>query len=107
MTKQIIAQVISIKDRIKYCNNDRSPTDLSLSLTEMVILIKKKSYKDEFLNIIARMIFQKWYIEVTLVVHKEFSLTVVALVDSGADMNYIHEGLIPSKYFESMIDRLT
>jgi len=53
------------------------------------------------------MIFQKWYIEVTLVVHKEFSLIVVALVDSGADMNYIHEGLIPSKYFESMTDRLT
>ena len=52
------------------------------------------------------MIFQKWYIEITIVVHKEFSLTVVALVDSGADMNFIQEGLIPSKYYESTTDRL-
>ena len=40
------------------------------------------------------MIFQKWYTEITLVVHKEFSLTVIALVDSSADMNCIQEGLI-------------
>ena len=67
----------------------------------------KSSYKDEFLNIIDRMIFQKWYTEITLVVHKEFSLIVVTLVDSGADMNCIKEGLIPSKYYESTTDRLT
>ena len=53
------------------------------------------------------MIFQKWYTEIILVVHKEFSLTIVALVDSGADMNCIQEGLIPSKYYESTVDRLT
>ena len=53
------------------------------------------------------MIFQKWYIEITLVVHKEFSLTVVALVDPGDDMNCIQEGLVPSKYYESTTDRLT
>ena len=53
------------------------------------------------------MIFQKWYTKVTLVVHKKFSLTVVALVDSGADMNCIQKGLIPSKYYESTTDRLT
>ena len=53
------------------------------------------------------MIFQKWHTEITLVVHKEFSLTVVTLVDSCADMNCILEGLIASKYYESTIDRLT
>ena len=42
-----------------------------------------------------------------MVVHKEFSLTVIALVDSGADMNCIQEGLISSKYYESTTDRLT
>ena len=42
-----------------------------------------------------------------MVVHKEFSLTIIAPVDSGADMNYIKEGLIPSKYYESTTDRLT
>ena len=67
----------------------------------------KDDYKDEFLNIIDRMIFQKWYTEIILVVHKEYSLTVIALVDSGADMNCIQEGLISSKYYESTTDRLT
>ena len=53
------------------------------------------------------MVFQKWYTEITLIVHKEFSLTIVALVDSGVDMNCIQEGLILSKYYESTTDRLT
>ena len=53
------------------------------------------------------MIFQKWYTEITLVVHKEFSLIVIALVDSGAKMNCIQEGLKPSKYYESTTDILT
>ena len=53
------------------------------------------------------MIFQKWYIEITLVVHKEFLLTIVALVDSSANMNCIQEGLIPSKYYESTTNILT
>ena len=105
MTEQIIAQVISIKDRIKFCNNDRFPIDLSLPNRNGDL--GKKSYKDEFLNIIDRMIFQKWYTEVTLVVYKEFSLTIVALIDSGAHMNCIQEGLIHSKYYESTTDRLT
>ena len=60
-----------------------------------------------FFNIIDRMVFQKWYTKITLVVHKEFSLTIVALVDSGVDMNCIQEGLIPFKCYESTTDKLT
>ena len=85
MTEQIAAQVISIKDRIKYCNEPL--TDSSLSNRHDYT--DKISYKNKFLNIIDRMIFQKWYTKITLVVHKEFSLTIIALVDSGADMNCI------------------
>ena len=103
MVEQIAAQVISIKDRIKYCNEPLTDSPIP----NKHVYTDKSSYKDEFLNIINRMIFQKWYTEITLVVHKEFSLTVVALVDSGADMNCIQEGLIPSKYYESTTDRLT
>ena len=103
MVEQIAAQVISIKDRIKYCNEPLTDSPIP----NKHVYTDKSSYKDEFLNIIDRMIFQKWYTEITLVVHKEFSLTVVALVDSSADMNCIQEGLIPSKYYESTTDRLT
>ena len=85
MVEQIATQVISIKDRIKYCNEPLTDSPIP----NKHVYTNKSSYKDEFLNIIDRMIFQKWYTEITLVVHKEFSLTVVALVDSGADMNCI------------------
>ena len=103
MTEQIAARVISIKDRIKYCNEPLTDS----SLPNRHDYTNKSSYKNEFLNIINRMIFQKWYTKITLVVHKEFSLTIIALVDSGADMNCIWEGLIPSKYYESTTDKLT
>ena len=103
MIEQIAAQVISVKDRIKYGNEPLTDS----SLPDRNNYTDKSSYKDEFLNIIDRMIFQKWYIEITLIVHKEFSLTVVALVDSGFDMNCLQEGLIPSKYYESTTNVLT
>ena len=103
MIEQIAAQVISVKDRIKYVNEPLTDS----SLLDRNNYMNKSSNKDEFLNIIDRMIFQKWYTKITLVVHKELSLTVVALVDFGADMNCIQEGLIPSKYYESTTDRLT
>ena len=37
---------------------------------------------------------------------RSYHFTVIAMIDSSADMNYIQEGLIPSKYFEKSIERL-
>ena len=54
--------------------------------------------RQNFLSLIDRVIFQKWHTEITLVINKEFSLIEIALIDSGVDMNYIQEGLIPLKY---------
>ena len=59
------------------------------------------------LSLINRVIFQKWHTEITLVINKEFSLTEIALIDSGADMNCIQERLIPLKYYEKSSKRLT
>ena len=53
-----------------------------------------------------RVIFQKWYTEITLVINKEFSLTEIALVDLGADKNCIQEGLISLKYNKKLSERL-
>ena len=49
---------------------------------------------------IEKLIYQKWYIRISLVTGNEYVLDTIALVDSGADMNCIKEGLIPFKYFE-------
>ena len=95
MVEQITAQVINIKERIKYCNKPLKKTLTGSPLRDRHNYTSESSHKDgdkdEFLNIIDRMIFQKWYTEITLVVHKELSLTVIAFVDSGVDMNCIQE----------------
>ena len=38
---------------------------------------------------------------------KIFEFEVIALIDSGADLNCIQEGIIPSKYFKKTRERLT
>ena len=70
-------------------------------------LEKNAHNRQNFLSLIDRVIFQKWHTEITLVINKEFSLIEIALIDSGANMNCIQEGLIPLKYYEKSSERLT
>ena len=69
-------------------------------MIDLPLLEKEKDdgNRQNFLSLIGRVIFQKWHTEITLVINKEFSLTKIALIDSGVDMNCIQEGLIPLKY---------
>ena len=60
-----------------------------------------------FLQTISRINFQKWHSKVRIVISKDFEFEVIALIDSGADLNYIQEGIIPSKYFKKTKERLT
>jgi hypothetical protein len=69
--------------------------------------LPKSSSTDLFINLIERVIFQKWYTEVQIVVNKEYYFTIVALLDSGADSNCIQEGLIPAKYYEKTTEGLS
>ena len=58
------------------------------------------------MSLIDRVIFQKWHIEITLVINKEFSLTDITLIDSNINMNIIQERLIPFKYYGKSSERL-
>jgi hypothetical protein len=63
---------------------------------------------DHYLNILQRVTSQKWYTRITLIVNKTFILKdEVALIDSGADLNVIQEGIIPTKYFVKTTQGLT
>ena len=42
---------------------------------------------EEFLKTISRINFQKWHSKVKIVINKEFEFEVVALIDSGVDLN--------------------
>ena len=61
----------------------------------------------KFLETISRINFQKWHSKVRIVISKDFEFEVIALIDSGADLNCIQEGIIPSKYFRKTRERLT
>ena len=52
---------------------------------------------EKFLETINRINFQKWHSKVRIVISKNFEFEVIALIDSGADLNCIQEGIIPSK----------
>ena len=61
---------------------------------------------ETFLQTISRINFQKWHSKVRIVISKDFEFEIVALIDSGADLNCIQEGIIPSKYFKKTKERL-
>ena len=58
------------------------------------------------LNLVNKLLPPKWFTKVKIIVSHDYHFTVIAMIDSGADMNCIQEGLIPSKYFEKSTKRL-
>ena len=52
------------------------------------------------------MLPPKWFTKVKIIVFHDYHFIVIAVIDSGADMNCIQEGLIPSRYFEKSTERL-
>ena len=60
--EQNIAEIINLKE-------------LSKPMIDPPLLEKDAHNRKNFLSLINRVIFQKWHIEITLVINKEFSLT--------------------------------
>ena len=50
---------------------------------------------------------QRWYTKITLKIIPNFQSTFIALIDSGADLNCIQKGLIPTVYFVKTTQRLS
>jgi hypothetical protein len=59
-----------------------------------------------FINLIDSIIFQKWYVQVTLIINAEFQITTVTLLDLDANMNCIQEWIILTKYYEKKTEKL-
>ena len=73
-------------------------------------LFSDKGIIDVFTNpqlaLVNKILPPKWFTKVKIVVSPDYHFVVIAMIDSGADMNCIQEGLIPSKYFEKFTERL-
>ncbi|KAK2975741.1 hypothetical protein RJ640_022747 [Escallonia rubra] len=71
-----------------------------------VTKIPSPSKEQEILSI-DKVVFQKWYVSIKIVISKDFTFEGIALIDSGADLNCIKEGLVPTKYCETTRQALT
>ncbi|XLU76769.1 hypothetical protein S245_000190, partial [Arachis hypogaea] len=60
---------------------------------------------ENYINILTLLVSQKWFTTITLIVGEE-KFDLIAMVDSGADVNCIQEGLIPTKYYEKTTERV-
>jgi hypothetical protein len=60
----------------------------------------------KIISLINKVVAPKWYSKVHIVVAQYYSFDVIALIDSGVDLNCIQEGLITSKYFEKSTKKL-
>ena len=58
------------------------------------------NYTDDFLQSMELITSRKWYVKINLLIGYNYKKEFIALVDSGADLNCIQEGLIPTKYFQ-------
>ncbi|KAK9988923.1 hypothetical protein SO802_029162 [Lithocarpus litseifolius] len=70
-------------------------------------MVQEEQPNQKFLETISGINFQKWHSKVKIVISKDFEFEVIVLIDSGADLNCIQEGIIPSKYFRKTRERLT
>ena len=60
-----------------------------------------------YLSILEIVTSQKWHIEIKLLIDNNWSIKLIALLDSGADLNCIQEGLIPTKYFHKTTHKVS
>ncbi|GAV59527.1 hypothetical protein CFOL_v3_03058, partial [Cephalotus follicularis] len=62
---------------------------------------------EKFINLIERIIYQKWNINIIITIQDSFKLQTITLVNSGAQINCIQEELIPTKFFEKTEQKLS
>ena len=81
-------------------------TKMEIKSSQQALFSDKGIVDNSQLNLVNKVLPPKWFTKVKIVVSHDYHFTVIVMIDSGADMNYIQEGLIPSKYFKKSIERL-
>uniref|UniRef100_A0A7N0V222 CCHC-type domain-containing protein n=1 Tax=Kalanchoe fedtschenkoi TaxID=63787 RepID=A0A7N0V222_KALFE len=86
-------EINNLKDEIKIVSKleDKTPTDL---------INPNEPLEEGFLSVINMITAFKFHIKIKLLINNSFIIELITLIDSGADVSVIQEGLIPTKYFE-------
>ena len=74
----------SLDDEIENVYDESSNSTANMVLEEPT---------QKYIDTISRIDFQKWHSKVNIVIIKDFEFEVIALIDSGADLNCIQEGI--------------
>jgi hypothetical protein len=96
--KDLNQEIFKLKDCFQNRDSDNRSEEESNNILN--------SNDDKIISLINKVILPKWYAKVHIVVAQDYAFDVIALIDSGADLNCIQEGLIPSKYFEKSTEKL-
>ena len=110
ITEEQLAQEIvtlNMNDNHLQDSNVENEVEPEENCKQIVQSITQPTFKENLLNTIDKMLFQKWYTEVRIVIDKEYVFQTVALLDTGVDSNCIQEGLIPAKYYEKTTEKLS
>jgi len=127
MTKDLQHEINQLKNEVKYLKNEvlnlktndltleaklallQNPPQLNEIPLQIPVEISQISDKEipnkQFIQTISKITFQKWFSIVTLMV-EDSSTNIVALIDSGADVNCIKREIVPTKYCEKSNERL-
>ena len=101
--KQIKIQI----EELKLFNQNIDTRITNLEHQKEVLTSETNEDIETFVHSMTIVQKQRWYTKITLKINPDYQASFVALIDSGADLNCIQEGLIPTVYFVKTSQRLS
>ena len=101
--KQIKIQI----EELKLFNQSMDTRITNLEHQKEVLTSETNEDLETFVHSMTIVQKQRWYTKVILKINPNYQGTFIALIDSGADLNCIQEGLIPTVYFVKTTQRLS
>uniref|UniRef100_A0A7N0T3Z2 CCHC-type domain-containing protein n=1 Tax=Kalanchoe fedtschenkoi TaxID=63787 RepID=A0A7N0T3Z2_KALFE len=97
-------EIDNLKDEIKMLkqlnNNLNQRVSKLEDKTSSNLTNPNEPLEEGFLSVMNMITAFKFHIKIKLLINNSFMIELIALIDSGADVSVIQEGLIPTKYFE-------
>ncbi|KAL9679817.1 hypothetical protein QQ045_017687 [Rhodiola kirilowii] len=113
-TQDLIIEIDNLKKEIQDIKRNNKRLDQKISRIEKgkEVMTPHQDIEiigidDNFLSTLEIFITQKWHVKIRLLIDNYYSKEFTALVDSGADLNVIQEGLIPIRYFHKTTHTLS
>ncbi|GAV70205.1 hypothetical protein CFOL_v3_13703, partial [Cephalotus follicularis] len=107
LNKKTKKQIIHLEQILLQNHSSSSSSDKEIEPIDPINPEIQEETSTKFINLIERITYQIWHINISIVIQDSFKLQTVALIDSGAQMNCIQKGLIPTKFFEKTKQKLS